>query len=44
MSRLALIGVGIYFIGDGIDGRSVGSVVKIVAGIIVILAAFGIDL
>ncbi len=34
------LGLGIWLIGDGIDGRSPGAFTKMVGGLIVVLVAF----
>lgn len=41
MHNLGLLGIGVWCVGTGLDGvPSVGSVVKIIGGIILIVAAF----
>jgi hypothetical protein len=46
MGKVALVAVGTWMIGDGIDGLrppTMSGVLKVVAGIIMLFAAFGVD-
>jgi hypothetical protein len=44
MSRIALIGIGVWMIGDGINSwPSLGGVMKVIGGVLVLIAALGVD-
>jgi hypothetical protein len=44
MTRITLIGIGLWMIGDGVlSWPTIGGVTKVVGGALVLLAALGVD-